>query len=356
MFVISTGMACSVGLSAIAACAAMRAGIAKFDELPYRDNQGEPIIGAVVPGLEPDLRLGRRLTEILALALVDCLGERPPIPTANIPLLVGLAEEGRPGGGASLADTLLVGVQAILEQTFHPTLSRAIPNGHTAGLEALRFARELLQNSDVPACLVCGVDSFINARSLLWLDQKWRLKRKTNSNGVIPGEAAGAVLVQRAPPKSGAAMHVAGLGFAMENVHILSEEPFLGLGLAEATRNALGETALPLHEMDFRLSDVTGESYGFKEQALLLARLMRGRRNEFPIWHCADSIGDTGAAAGVCHLVRAFEAFSKGYAPGKNAIGFASNVGGKRAAVILQGHSDAMASGANPDEARRGRS
>jgi 3-oxoacyl-[acyl-carrier-protein] synthase-1 len=100
----------------------------------------------------------------------------------------------------------------------------------------------------------------------------------------------------------------------------------------------LTEAAQPLHEMDFRLSDVTGESYGFKEQALLLSRVMRGRRTEFPIWHCSDAIGDTGAAAGVCQFVRTFEAFRKGYAPGDRAIGFTSNVLGERATSILYRH------------------
>src|SRR5437016_14574140 len=106
----------------------------------------------------------------------------------------------------------------------------------------------------------------------------------------------------------------------------MSEEPFLGLGLAEATRLALAEAAQPLHQMDFRLSDVTGESYGFKEQALLLSRVMRGRRAEFPIWHCSDAIGDTGAAAGVCHRVRAFEAFVKCYAPVDRAVSIVSSL------------------------------
>ena len=55
------------------------------------------------------------------------------------------------------------------------------------------MARELLAGRrEFPACLVCGVDSYINARSLHWLDRNSRLKTPANSDGVIPGEAAAA--------------------------------------------------------------------------------------------------------------------------------------------------------------------
>jgi 3-oxoacyl-[acyl-carrier-protein] synthase-1 len=159
-----------------------------------------------------------------------------------------------------------------------------------------------------------------------------------NSNGVIPGEAAACVLVERseAEPKQVCVARVVGLGFAQEKAPILSEDPLLGLGLTEAARSALAEAQLPMHEIDYRLSDVTGESYGFKEQALMLSRLLKVRRECLPIWQCADSIGETGAAAGVCQLVAAVHAWRKRYAPGKRAICCTSAVPGYRAVAVLQ--------------------
>lgn len=336
MFIVSTGMVCPVGLSAAAACAAMRAGIAKFDELPYRDNQGQRIVGASVPGLAPTLRRDQRLLEMLTLALSDCLGEQLSIATSRIPLLVGLAEEGRPGGGAALAETVLKQIQVKLNLKFHPEYSRVLPKGHTAGFEALHIVRELLQDSDVPACLVCGVDSHINASSLLWLDQHWRLKTAANQHGLIPGEGAAAAMLQRAPAV-GTAAEIIGLGFGKEKTHVISEEPLLGLGLAKAAQTALGEAKLGFHDLDWRISDVSGEQYGFKELALVEGRLARVvRKIPQPVWHCADSIGDSGAAAGIAQLIVADRAFRKGYAPGKNAIGLTSSVPGDRAAAIIR--------------------
>jgi 3-oxoacyl-[acyl-carrier-protein] synthase-1 len=338
MFIDSTGMVCCVGLSAVPACAAMRAGIDGFEELPYITNQGDPIIGARVPELDPDLKRPARIVEMLVLALADCLGQEPALPTESIPLLVGLAEPDRPGGCAHLADSVVAAVQDKTGLKFHPQLSRGIPGGHTAGFEALRVARELLRTAGVPGCLVCGVDSYINAAAQNWLDQHWRLKREEHSNGVIPGEAAAAVYVSlRQPANPDKCVTVAGLGFGFEKAGILTEEPLRGDGLTEATRNALADARLQLHEVDFRISDVTGEQYGFKEATLALTRVLRSRRDKFPIWHSADCIGDTGAAAGVCELIIATQALRGNYAPGRTVICSCSSVPGDRAVAILRG-------------------
>jgi 3-oxoacyl-[acyl-carrier-protein] synthase-1 len=349
MYIGRTGMVCPVGLGAATACAAMRASVAGFGELPYLDNLGQPVIGAAVPGLSFDLRRSRRLALLLARALTDLLDGQPELKTEHIPLIVGMAEPERPGGSGGSTDTIVVAVEEELKLHFHRKLTRVVATGHTAGFEALWRARTLLQESPVPACIVACVDSCINSATLHWLEQHTRLKTPQNSNGVIPGEAAAALLVQIHPPDRFAAMRVAGIGFSTERVAIFSDEPFLGLGLAEATRQALSEAGQELHDMCFRLSDVTGESYGFKEQSLMLSRVMRGRRSEFPIWHCADLIGDTGAAASICHLVRAFEAFVKGYAPGEPAIAFASGVSGRRAAAVLRWDDDRRGRGGSAD-------
>ena len=123
MYITSTGMVCPVGFSAAAASAAMRAGIDKFDDLPYHDNQGEPIVGAMVPDLDPNLKRKHRLIELLAPAIKECLGEKPASSLEKTPLLVGLAEPGRPGGGAVWAQNILKEVQITLEMKFHPALS-----------------------------------------------------------------------------------------------------------------------------------------------------------------------------------------------------------------------------------------
>jgi len=231
MLLTHPGLVCAVGLNAAAACAAMRAGIAGFAELPYRDNSGEPIVGAAVPGLPADLKRDERLLALLEVALQDSLKSAALMRTDTVPLLIGLAESGRPGGADGVAGDLIPRVQKKLNRRFHPDLSRCLARGHTAGFELLQVARELLQDPSVPACVVAGVDSFVNASSLAWLDRHSRLKTLDNSDGVIPGEGAAAIVVQRPAEgqKPALAAEIAGLGFGVEEAHILNEEP---LGLA----------------------------------------------------------------------------------------------------------------------------
>src|SRR5438552_5203109 len=107
-------MACAVGLNAAAACAAMRAGIAGFGELRYHDNVGEPVIGAALPSLDSGLRRSERLVKLLAMALKDCLNSGSVKNTERLPLLVGLAEPGRPGGGADWANSIIHEVESEL--------------------------------------------------------------------------------------------------------------------------------------------------------------------------------------------------------------------------------------------------
>lgn len=337
MYLASTGMVCSVGLSGEPACAAIRAGIAKFDELPYRINHGEPIIGSVVAGLALDLPYHERLVTLLSLAIEDSIRGMPSEPFFETPILVGLAESQRPGSHVAFESAILQRVQDRLGITFNRELSRVIAKGHTSAFEALNIARQLFAQTNTRACVICGVDSYIDASNLLWLEQHWRLKTLENSDGVIPGEAAAAILVcKHAQDNLSVAVQIIGLGFGFESAHVLDEKPLLGLGLVAAARCALYEARLQLHQVGFRLSDVTGESYGFKEQALMLAKLERTYREEFPIWHPAESIGDTGAAAGVCQLVIADDGMRKGYAPGHRAICYSSAVYGDRAVTVLQ--------------------
>jgi len=335
----SSGMVCPVGHTAAAACAAMRAAITGFEELSYVDNEGEPIAGAPVPGLSASNRPSERLFEMLAMSIRECVSAAPWLRLDSTPLLVGIAEPDRPGGLRTPAGALLDEVGRRLEARFYPAFSQVIPAAHTAAFHALAKARELIGGGHVSACLVAGVDSYINASSLLWLSESFRLKTAGNSDGVIPGEAAACILVEGRPRMGASAVELLGLGFGHEPAGILKEEPPLqARGLVDASRAALGEAGIGLHDVDFRISDVAGEGYAFKEITLALQKLLRVRKETFPLWHPADTLGDTGAAAGVCQMVVLMEAFRKGYAPGRRAIGYGSAVGGDRAAAIVQAH------------------
>ncbi|WP_431481009.1 beta-ketoacyl synthase N-terminal-like domain-containing protein [Pseudomonas thivervalensis] len=337
LFVTSMGMACPVGLCVASACAAKRAGLSALQELPFLDNACEPIIGATVPSVGLALPASTRMSELLMHALVELIHSAPKLDWKAVPFLLCLAEPERPGIDIrDIAQTVIQDVSSRLGIRFDPNHSKIIPSGHVAGMHALHEASRLMQETRAPACVVAGVDSLLSASTLQWLDNHRRLKTSTHNDGLFPGEGAAAILVQ-AYRQSGTCLAISGLGFGQEEAPLLSNKPLRAGGLTDAARTALAQAKLGLHEIDWRLSDVTGEQYGFKELPLMEARLFRTvRKEDQPLWHWAEAMGDTGAIAAIVQLILAEQAFRKGYAPGTTAICLSSALAGARAAAVVR--------------------
>jgi 3-oxoacyl-[acyl-carrier-protein] synthase-1 len=91
-----------------------------------------------------------------------------------------------------------------------------------------------------------------------------------------------------------------------------------------------------LHDLDYRITDISGEQYYFKEAALALSRILRQRKEEFDIWHPAECIGETGAATGIAILAVAAAACRMAYSPGPSVLSHCANDSGRRSAAILR--------------------
>ena len=90
-----------------------------------------------------------------------------------------------------------------------------------------------------------------------------------------------------------------------------------------------------MHDLDFRITDLSGEQYYFKEAALALGRILRQHKEEFDIWHPAECIGESGAAAGIAVLAVANAACRNAYCAGPNILTHVANDAGQRAATVL---------------------
>lgn len=326
--IVAAGLCCPLGLRLAPAAAAIRAGIDRFRESRYRDDHGEPIVTSSLSTLAPELSRGERVVRLLAGAIADVAGSSAQL--AGMPLFLGTGQSGATSELVEPLRKLLAaeyGLELGPEVHVHAT-------GSTAGLRALAAARSRVEH-ERGAALVAAGDSLVNAASLSWLDDQARLKRADNSDGVIPGEAAACVVVRGAAVDRSRAIGLAGLGFATETATLASDEPLLGAGIVAATRAALGEAKLSLAEIDVRLSDAAGESYAFKEQALLLGRLLRDRHEPIVLRLPAESLGDTGAAAGLVALVLGIAELSAPRQDRRRALILASDVAGDRAAAVL---------------------
>ena len=330
--IVGTGLVSSVGLTAPAACAAIRAGVANPTESRFIDSTGEIIMAHQVP-LERPWRGLTRLTRMAAMAIGECLSEVPREDWARIPLLLCVAERERPGRLDGVDDDLFARIQKELGTEFSQD-SMVIPEGRVAAAIALSYARRIIGEKGAPFALIAASDTLLTAATLNVYERDRRLLTPENSNGFMPGESASALLI--APADSGAGTVCTGIGFGSEQARIDSDEPLRADGLASAHRAALIDARFDIGDLLFRVTDLSGEQYYFKEADLALSRLLRVRQEDPQLWHPAEYTGACGAAIGGICLALVHAAFTKDYAPGPAALLHFSEDAGPRASVVAQ--------------------
>lgn len=330
----SVGLACPVGLSASASCAAMRAGIASFEELPFVSEYGEPVIGAFLSTIRAEGGKRERIKSLLDFALQDACSAFSDADRAAIPLLVVVGNRGGSEGIESMGHELLedasktsgVGLESPFCKLFH--------GGGPIAFRAIEHARSLVGRRQVEKVCVVAVDSLVSAKDVDELENRHRLKNDENSDGIIPGEAAACVVLGSS---SAPLLTILGIGFAEESAVLESDEPLRGIGMSTAASAALEEAGLQMNDVSFRCADAAGESYAFKELTLVLANILRSPVEEMPLWLPAESIGDCGSASGLVQLVVATAAFRGGYALGPIVALHAAEEGPQRAVVVARG-------------------
>ena len=331
--IMGSGMISGVGLNAPASCVAIRCGIDNIQETPFMDSGGEWIMGSSVP-LEKPWRGTKKLSKMLASALRECIAGDFQLGLEEIPVLICLAENDRPGRLADLEDSVFSEIQADFGVRFHKK-SRLLSHGRVGLGMALRQARKLIYGEGIRKVIIAGADSLLVGPTLSAYEEQERLLTSQNSNGFIPGEAAAAVMVGPVIATEEPQLLCLGVGTGVEKATEESELPLRAEGLVQAIRAALAEAGCSLGAMDFRITDVSGGQYSFKEASLALTRILRERKEEFDIWHPADCIGEVGAAIGVVILTVCLAANRKAYTPGNNILCHLANEDGKRVAIIL---------------------
>jgi 3-oxoacyl-[acyl-carrier-protein] synthase-1 len=331
--IIDAGLVTSVGLSAAASCAAVRAALTNPTETRFLGSDGEWIIGHQV-ALEKSWRGRAKMVRMLTAAMYECMSPLTGAARDGVPLLLCVAESNRPGRLEGLNEQLFGELEAALGLKFHRTLSSVVPMGRVSALVALSEARAIVQQQGLKHVLIAAVDSLFSGPTLTALDSNLRLLNRMNSNGFLPGEAAGALLV--GAPSGGSLLTCEGLGHAVESATIDNGEPLTAKGLTEAIKLALADAECEMHDLDFRITDNSGEQFYFKEASLALSRTLHRRKEAFDIWHPSDCIGEVGSAIGVVSIAVALQACKKAYAPGPGIVVHAGNDDGRRSAAVLR--------------------
>ncbi|MEM9793984.1 MAG: hypothetical protein AAF848_13660 [Pseudomonadota bacterium] len=327
--IVACGMTTAIGLSAAASCAAFRARLDNFQETRFIDGQGGWLFGAEVP-FEDGVRGTARLARLAVGPMRECL-EGAGLTLPEVPLLLCLAERDRPGRPAALEADLLAGIESAFAAETHED-TKIYAYGQVGGAVALRDAKGLLERG-AKAVLIAGIDSYFNAAAISAFIADHRILSDANTNGFILGEAGAAVLVR----SEGAGLAVRGLGFGTEKAHITSGDPLRADGMVTAMRTAFEEAGIVYDDIAYRIADLDGEQYYFREAALAQARLWRGARDPEDIWLPCDGMGQTGAAVVPICLGVGLVAAQKGYAPGPIALIHTADDAGRRAAIVTEG-------------------
>jgi 3-oxoacyl-[acyl-carrier-protein] synthase-1 len=251
-------------------------------------------------------------------------------------VLLGVASADRPYRIKEIEEQMFPEIEHRLGFHLHPA-SRIIPRDHVSVVLALREAAALLDGNGIECVIVSAVDSLIQHDLKDYYLSTGRLLTPKNSNGFSLGEAGSAVLVTLAGVSPNAELRVLGMGLAREKATIESEAPLRAEGLTQAITEALREARLTIFEVQYRITDLNGEHYKFKEMVLAMLRFERKPKPKlFDLWHPIEYIGDVGAAIGPIVLGVGLDASRKGYGIGPGILCTFGNDDGERGVLVLQ--------------------
>jgi 3-oxoacyl-[acyl-carrier-protein] synthase I len=329
----AAGMVTAVGFNAASSLAALRAGISGIRDANLWDAESGELLRAGKVRLPHWWEGAGKFVELVAPAIDECLRAGGPEAPENIPIILAVPSDDRPFRDRWIDDRLLDEVYFKLGIARNEN-SLIVPHGQASIVPALQYAKQLADEGRAASSVVAGVDSYLEQRVVEEYLASRRVLTPANSNGFIPGEAGSAVLVTAGQPQN--SVPILSWGVGHESATINSEEPLRAEGLALAITRALSDAGLDILDVAYRVTDLNGEHYKFKEAMLAHMRIERRKREPvFHLWHPIEFIGDVGAAIGPCALAVAWHAALHAYAPGDRCLCHFSNDNGARGAVIL---------------------
>lgn len=340
--IVALGACTPVGRDAWSSAAAVRAGISGFVQHPYMiDTVGEPMRAAIAPWIDIGLSSADRLEALLFPALDQALEPLASNQGAALNMAIALGlPSARPGLPEDIQRQMLARVTTRYARHF--SSAATFPGGHAAGLIATQAAFTKLMQGTLDACVVAGVDSYIEPLTLEWLEANDQLHSAgllKNSWGFIPGEAGVALLLMRESVALAASLDVLavvlGTGAAMETKHINTKTVCVGEGLTQAFRGALAGLWTGAKVSDI-YCDMNSEPCRADEFGFTALRTGASFESVSDFETPADCWGDVGATSGPLGECLAICSGLKGYSLGSIALVFASSDSGQRAATVLR--------------------
>ena len=231
----------------------------------------------------------------------------------------------------------------VVAQTNIPIDHRSIgliDQGNAGCLIALVKAQQLIEQSSLKRVIIVGMDSLVDSATVERLAEDNRLKTPESAQGMIPGEASAAFMVEDIKIAQQRSGKIAGYVVGCDYRHgdsFFEEKPLYGLALSDAIYNAIKKKRAVIEEaVNTVYGDLNGEYHRSMDWGNALVRLegRLGYTLDRQIF-IAESIGDTGAACaaiGICSAIRGFE---RRYADGNLQLVTATSENGLAAAALL---------------------
>ncbi|MGW2597347.1 beta-ketoacyl synthase N-terminal-like domain-containing protein [Streptomyces klenkii] len=303
------------------------AGLRAFDTAKYRARQAYEIDDRARPGADEPGRATRWLRQAVAQALTDA---GLPHDLADVPVLVGTTlqeqrsaelwwREGTPLAPADLH------FGTALRAEFGATRTYTFANACAASLYALAMATDLIDAGAADTVVVAGTDA-IGESAFGTLDRVQNdipdaLRPFDRSHkGMLMGEGAVAVVVQRAPavPEPGRRVHarVRAVGVNCDAHHPTAPDPE---GITRVVRDAHRRAGVAAGDIDLVMLHGSGTPKNDTTEAGVLAQVFGGgpgRGDGGPLMTAVKSMtGHTLGGSGLLSLVVAALALRQGTVP-----------------------------------------
>lgn len=302
----SSGMVTAVGNSTAQTVASWVAQSRRFRKFRL-DGFADPFTIVDCQSITSELFGADRLAALLPSAIIEAIESAPDLSaSADAPCLEILIVPPRMGSAdcERLSSEMTSWLAPYHGWSDRPRQRLIVSGGATAAWSALEHAYQaLLENPHLQHVLIAAVDSACDPTQLTELAKADFLLRPGNSEGIVPGEAAACVLLERVAnaaqiPVGSFAIHRPSLVLAgspfWPSVNA-SEASALGQTLASALSLA-GMEAVHISHLE---SDMDGSNWRALVEASALNRVIFSETTALPQWRPATLLGQTGAAFGL---------------------------------------------------------
>lgn len=341
------GMVTPVGLTAPASLASLRARISRIGDLPSfqvpnASGEMQPATGAEVPIIPGNRQGPARLIRLAECALREAVTEARLSRGQRCALYLGTAAPHPAGRVLPYAQILSEELGGVIAGLVGAATVYLFEAGRASALQAIRKAASALtleksppEESPPEVVIVGGVDSLISPLTLSFLKANGRLREGGKSTGILPGEGAGFLVLEkpenavRRGAKVIAYIEAAAGGVDSTPVEKPTRAVVLGHVLRAVSAKVKDDPAPII------ISDLNGERQRAYEWMFASVRAPFYHSGT-PHWRPSESIGDAGAASGAVASAWAVAALCQSYTRADQAVVWGASDEGAREALILQ--------------------